>query len=183
MSPNARMKIRQMVLREMHEMGMSQMDQAGRIFHHNGPEQESDMIKSNLFTMGGKAYELHDMIGDHDDLPEWVQEKIAVAGSMIDSVHDYLSYEYHKFNQPEMPPEMDHSGMPLMEKKKKNGRVVKGKYHGETYKSSSAMAKAIEKGSSYEDLKKMAKWANNPDAVVNAALMAVKGKPARKDEG
>jgi hypothetical protein len=35
------------------------------------------------------------MIGDRDDLPEWVQEKIAVAGYMIDSVYDYLNYEYN----------------------------------------------------------------------------------------
>lgn len=155
---------------------------SGRVFHNNGAQQESNMIKSNLFVMAKKANEMHDEIADGDDLPEWVQEKIAVAGAMIDSVYDYLDYEYHKFNAPQMPPQMDYSGAPLMEKKK-SGSVVKGKYHGETYKSSSAMAKAIEKGASYEDLKKMAKWANNPDAVVNAALMAVKGKPARKNEG
>lgn len=199
MSQVNRLKIRQMVLREMHEMGVGHMDQAGRVFHHNGPEQESNMIKSNLFTMANKAYEIHDEIMPTDDLPEWVQEKIAVAGSMIDSVYDYLNYEYHKFNEPEMPPEMSpemppemqggsrgaigYMDMPLMERKKKNGRVVKGKYHGETYKATSAMAKAIEKGASYEELKKMAKWADNPDAVVNAAIMAVKGRPARKNEG
>lgn len=182
MSPTDRQKIRQMVLREMHEMGMDQINHTGRVFHNNGPEQESNMIKSNLFTMASKAYEIHDEIMSSDDLPEWVQEKIAVAGSMIDSVYDYLNYEYRKFNDPEMFPEMDHGEIPLTEKKK-NGRVVKGKYHGETYKSSSAMAKAIEKGASYEELKKMASWADNPDAVVNAALMAVKGKPARTDEG
>ena len=151
-------------------------------FHDNGPEEETGMIKSNLFTTGMKALELHDMVKDHDDLPEWVQEKIAVIDSMMGTVHDYLRYEYHKFNQPQMPAHMDHSSR-LMEKKKKNGRVVKGKYHGETYKATSAMAKAIEKGASYEELKKMAKWADNPDAVVNAAIMAVKGRPARKNEG
>lgn len=177
-----RNKIRRMVLREMHEMGMAQMDQAGRIFHNNGPEQESNMIRSNLFTVGQNAFELHDMIGDYDDLPEWVQEKIAVIDSMMGSVHDYLSYEYHKFNEPQAPPQMDHSGSFLNEKKK-NGRVAKGKYHGKTYQASSAMKRAIEKGASYEELRKMADWADNPDAVVNAALMAVKGKPARKNEG
>ena len=163
------------------------MQRPGRMFHHNGPEQESDMIRSNLFIMAKKANAMHDEIRSGDDLPEWVQEKIAVAGSMIDSVYDYLDYEYNKFNQPEMPMHSQGSigymDMPMMEGKKKNGRVVKGKYHGETYKATSAMAKAIEKGASYEELKKMAKWADNPDAVVNAAIMAVKGRPARKNEG
>lgn len=197
MSPIDRLKIRKMVLREMHDMGIDQMHQdhmgtpQGRVFHDNSPGEETGMIKSNLFTTGQKAHELHDMINDYDDLPEWVQEKIAVIDSMMGTVHDYLRYEYHKFNQPEMPPEMPmspHSAigymdMPMMEGKKKNGRVVKGKYRGETYKATSAMAKAIEKGASYEELKKMANWADNPDAVVNAAIMAVKGKPARKNEG
>lgn len=191
MSKIDRLAIRQMVLREMHEMGVGHMDHAGRVFHHNGPEQESDMIKSNLFTMAKKAYEMHDEIQSGDDLPEWVQEKIAVAGYMIDSVYDYLDYEYRKFNEPEMSHDMQddmhgtagYMDTPLMERKKKKGSVVKGKYHGETYKAAASMAKAIEKGASYAELKKMAKWAKNPDAVVNAALMAVKGKPARKNEG
>jgi hypothetical protein len=193
MSPIDRLKIRKMVLREMHEMGMDQMPQdhmgttQGRVFHDNAPGEETGMIKSNLFTTGQKAHELHDMINDYDDLPEWVQEKIAVIDSMMGTVHDYLKYEYHKFNSPQMPPAMSsmtgYMDMPMLEGKKKNGRVVKGKYHGETYKAATAMARAIEKGASYEELKKMAKWSDNPDAVVNAALMAVKGKPTRKNEG
>ena len=86
MLPVDRNKIRQMVLREMHEMSMSHMDQSGRIFHNNGPAQESNMIKSNLYTISRKSQEMHDMIKHYDDLPEWVQEKIAVAESMIGSV-------------------------------------------------------------------------------------------------
>jgi len=120
-----RSKIRKMVLLEMHQMGVMDMDHAGRIFHNNGPEQESNMIRSNLFTMAKKAYEMHDKIMEGDDLPEWVQEKIAVAGSMIDSVYDYLDYEYHKFNEPQMPQHADYSAQPIMEKKK-NGCAYKG---------------------------------------------------------
>ena len=75
--------------------------QQGKVFHHNGPEAESDMIHSNLWTMKMKACDLYDMIGDSDDLPEWVQEKIAVAGYMIDSVFDYLNYEYNGESQSE----------------------------------------------------------------------------------
>jgi len=67
----------------------------GKVFDHNGPEAESNMIRSNLYTTAKKSFAMHDMIGMSDDLPEWVQEKIAVASSMIDSVSDYLNYEYH----------------------------------------------------------------------------------------
>lgn len=61
---------------------------------NNGPGEESGMIKSNLYTLSKKSLALHDMIKPTDDLPEWVQEKIAVAESMIGSVFDYLDYEY-----------------------------------------------------------------------------------------
>ena len=88
-----------MVLKEMHDQMHHKKHghhgHTGKVFHHNGPEAESDMIQSNLWTMKMKACDLYDMIGDSDDLPEWVQEKIAVAGSMIDSVFDYLNYEYN----------------------------------------------------------------------------------------
>jgi hypothetical protein len=102
-----RKTLRRIVLQEMHNMQMMQPlqpihhhhddheSQGGKVFHHNGPEAESDMIHSNLWTMKMKACDLYDMIGDRDDLPEWVQEKIAVAGYMIDSVYDYLNYEYN----------------------------------------------------------------------------------------
>ena len=80
---------------QMHHKNHGHHGHAGKVFHHNGPEAESDMIQSNLWTMKMKACDLYDMIGDSDDLPEWVQEKIAVAGSMIDSVFDYLNYEYN----------------------------------------------------------------------------------------
>jgi len=66
----------------------------GKVFDHNGPEAESNMIRSNLYTMAKKSRAMHDMIGMSDDLPEWVQEKIAVASAMMDSVSDYLDYEY-----------------------------------------------------------------------------------------
>jgi hypothetical protein len=34
-----------------------------------------------------------------DMLPEWVQEKIAVADEMIDTISDYLKYEYSRMGK------------------------------------------------------------------------------------
>lgn len=170
--------IRRMVLREMHEMGFEAETPQGHTFDNNGPEQESDMIRSNLFTIGKKAYELHDMVGSYDDLPEWVQEKIAVIDSMMGGVHDFLVYEYHKFNQPEMPPEDS------MINEKKNAGIKSKKYHGKEYHATSALIKAIKRGDSYEKLKKLVSWADNPDAVIAAAMIVTKGHPAnKKNEG
>ena len=87
--------IKEMILRECACQDQEEVRAAhGVKFHNNGPEEESGMIRSNLYTMSKQAQEMHDMIGMNDDLDEWVQEKIAVASSMIDSVYDYLTYEY-----------------------------------------------------------------------------------------
>lgn len=95
-----RRQIQRAILKEMILRECACQDQEatraahGVKFHNNGPEEESGMIRSNLYTLSKQAQEMHDMIGMNDDLDEWVQEKIAVASSMIDSVYDYLGYEY-----------------------------------------------------------------------------------------
>jgi len=95
-----RRQLRRDILKEMILNECSCQDQEeiraahGVKFHNNGPEEESGMIRSNLYTLSKQAQEMHDMIGMNDDLDEWVQEKISVASSMIDSVYDYIGYEY-----------------------------------------------------------------------------------------
>lgn len=65
-------------------------------FEDHGAGEQAGMIKSNLYSIFTKAQSLHDSIGDTDELPEWVQEKIAVADEMIDTISDYLGYEYKR---------------------------------------------------------------------------------------
>jgi hypothetical protein len=55
--------------------------------------EESGMIKDNLYNIVKHAKALHDALEDGDDLPEWVQEKIAVVNSMMSTVYDYLDAE------------------------------------------------------------------------------------------
>jgi hypothetical protein len=59
----------------------------------NEYDQEGDMAKTQLKTMMDAAQELSDMLGDNDNLPEWVQNKITKATDYIDSVRDYLKSE------------------------------------------------------------------------------------------
>ncbi len=69
-------------------------DHEGHTKYEDSDEyEESSMIKGNLYNMAKQAQELHDAIEDGDDLPEWVQEKIAVASEMIDVIYDYLGAE------------------------------------------------------------------------------------------
>lgn len=128
--------------------------------------EETGMIKSNLYMLSKKAHELHDEIGDRDDLPEWVQEKIAVASYMMDTVHDYLMYEMVKDDLHE----------------KKDGRTKSRKYKGKEYRATPAMVSAVKKGASYNQLAKLAKWADEPAAVVQAAKIVAKGKPMSRDD-
>ena len=65
----------------------------GMSFEDSDSYEESSMIKNNLYNMASQAQELHDLMEDDDDLPEWVQEKIAVASEMIDVIYDYLMAE------------------------------------------------------------------------------------------
>ena len=51
------------------------------------------MAKGQLRTMMSAAKELEKMLGDDDNLPEWVQSKITKATDYIDSVRDYLKSE------------------------------------------------------------------------------------------
>jgi hypothetical protein len=56
-------------------------------------EQEGYMAKSQLFKVGEYAMKLHDMIQGDDDLPEWMQYKIAVMSQMIGDVYHALDYD------------------------------------------------------------------------------------------
>jgi hypothetical protein len=56
-------------------------------------DYEGEMAKSDLRTLVDAGQEIHDMLGDDDNLPEWVQAKITKATDYIDSVRDYLKSE------------------------------------------------------------------------------------------
>lgn len=61
--------------------------------HHDHHDQgEKSMIMGNIAKIADKAEELRSMVSQVPDNEEWVQEKIAVAASMIDSVYSYLKY-------------------------------------------------------------------------------------------
>ena len=56
-------------------------------------DQEGGMAKGQLKTMIDAAQELHDMLGENDNLPEWVQSKITKATDYIDTARDYMKSE------------------------------------------------------------------------------------------
>jgi hypothetical protein len=62
-----------------------------------GQDQELDyegyMTKSQLFKIGEYALKIHDMIQDGENLPEWMQSKVAQMDNMIGSVYHALNYD------------------------------------------------------------------------------------------
>lgn len=55
----------------------------------NEYDQEGEMAKTKLRTMIDAAQELHDMLDDDENMPEWVQSKITKATDYIDTARDY----------------------------------------------------------------------------------------------
>ena len=54
---------------------------------------EGRMTRSQLFHIAEYAAELHEMLKDHDDLPEWVQSKVSVMANNIGKIKHYLEYK------------------------------------------------------------------------------------------
>ena len=54
---------------------------------------EGKMTRSQLHHIAEYAAELHEMIQDEDDLPEWVQSQISSMASDIGKIKHYLEYK------------------------------------------------------------------------------------------
>jgi hypothetical protein len=67
-------------------------------------DDEAGMAENNLETLKRAVEGIDDLINPGDNLPEWCQEKIAVAKSMLVSVWDYMKSEE---NSDEVEPEID----------------------------------------------------------------------------
>ncbi len=59
-------------------------------------DDEGHTAKRQLYKIMNYAKEIHDGLGDNDQLEAWVQSKIATMSSMMGTVKHYLEYEYKK---------------------------------------------------------------------------------------
>lgn len=62
-------------------------------------EGEGRMAKSQLDRLARYSQHLHDTLRDDDDLPEWVQSKIAVAADNMSKVKHYLQYKIKRMTE------------------------------------------------------------------------------------
>jgi hypothetical protein len=124
-------------------------------------DREGDMAKEQLHTIEAAAKELHDLLGDDQNLPEWVQSKITKAMDYIDTARDYMLSQEH-----------DQEAMPVAEKAVSKQQQ---KFMG--------MAHAMQKGEKIKgaspELKKVAKTMKKGD-VEDFAKTKHKGLPEKK---
>tara|TARA_B100001123_G_C15336392_1_gene1033004 strand:+ start:5127 stop:5405 length:279 start_codon:yes stop_codon:yes gene_type:complete len=59
-----------------------------------GEDREGAMAKRQLYNVIEQAQEVHDMLGEEDELEAWVQSKLTKIASMMSVVQHYLNYEY-----------------------------------------------------------------------------------------
>lgn len=81
-------------------VGMEPAEHEGHEDH--GGDADGHMAKQNLWKMAEYARELYELIDDNEDLEPWVEEKIAIAAFMMDSVGHYMQYEKRGGNSEEM---------------------------------------------------------------------------------
>jgi len=55
-----------------------------------GHMYEGQMVRTELDNIERNAKQLHDMLHDGDDLPEWVNKKVFLANSYLKSAKNYL---------------------------------------------------------------------------------------------
>jgi hypothetical protein len=124
-------------------------------------DREGDMAKEQLHTIEAAAKELHDLLSDDQNLPEWVQSKITKAMDYIDTARDYMMSQEH-----------DQEAMPVAEKAVSRQQQ---KFMG--------MAHAMQKGERIKgaspELKKVAKTMKKGD-VEDFAKTKHKGLPEKK---
>jgi hypothetical protein len=56
-------------------------------------DYEGYMTKSQLFKIGEYALKMHDMIEDGENLPEWMQSKIAQMAQSVGDIYSALEYD------------------------------------------------------------------------------------------
>ena len=92
------------IMDDMDDMGEDHsMDDEGSRYEDSDNYEESGMIKNNLHNIAKHAKALHDAIEGGDDLPEWVQEKIAVTNSMMSTIYNYLDAESAHMDEGKKP--------------------------------------------------------------------------------
>jgi len=76
-------------------------------YDHNEYNDEAGMVKNDIHTIVRVMTHLCRDIKDNENMPEWVQEKIATAKGMLVGVMDYMISQHEQGIQPTVDQEQD----------------------------------------------------------------------------
>jgi hypothetical protein len=55
------------------------------------PDEEGAMAKSSLLHISKRAQIVRDLLDEKEQLPAWIQDKIAVMNHSMTAIHDYIT--------------------------------------------------------------------------------------------
>jgi hypothetical protein len=84
--------------------------------------REGEMGRNEIHTMMRNAKQLEKMLGNNDDLPEWVQKKLSLASDYMQTIADYLASEKETDAEDQTGREVE---VELAEKKAPGKKTVK----------------------------------------------------------
>ena len=73
------------------------LDTIESIFPEEKPKSQkgTKMARGKLFRMGKIAQSFHDRIDDDQYLPQWLQDKLAIAEDKLQDAYNYIDYKLH----------------------------------------------------------------------------------------
>lgn len=146
-------------------------------------DQEGDMAKSDLRSIIANAKELHDMIDDAENLPEWCQSKITLAEDYISTVANYMAAEMNESSSARVRLAMamkraqeqrereERAGAALLKPKPKTEEVMVEREDDEYHTPSKHHVQVqVSKGDGQKTYRKATVRAKEPKHAVSAAI-------------
>jgi hypothetical protein len=112
-------------------------------------DDEAGMADNNIETLRRAVEGLDEIIQPGDNLPEWCQEKIAVAKGMLVAVWDYMRSEQERGAKVDEASSPAQQAAIAIAKKEKAGEMDEAKYQGREVKLGKPMAGDVKKSKVY----------------------------------
>jgi ribosome-associated protein YbcJ (S4-like RNA binding protein) len=141
-------------------------------------DREGDMAKEQLHTIEAAAKELHRILSDDQNLPEWVQSKITKAMDYIDTARDYMASQKVEKDEEGMMPERKLS-KPEMAKREKFVKSMK-KSKGDFEKRYGERGEEVMYATATKMAKKKGKEETEESTVAGSVASAPTGSKGKK---
>lgn len=148
-------------------------------------DREGEMAKQQLHTIDSAAKELHAILNDEENLPEWVQSKITKAMDYLDTARDYMAGRDAEDaeDSEEIVPERKLTGKEktkreeVVKSMKKDTSNFKQRYGERGEEVMYAVATKVAKG---EKMKKPKKEESVEETTVSGSVATSTAEPAKK---